>query len=141
MTIIFEVIKTAHILFVISWVACIFVLPRALLQFKNAYENNNSTNAIKSLSIKLFRFGLLMALLAVLFGLWLWLEYDFSGGWLNLKIGLVGLLFIYFLYSGWLLLQAVKHNKFYSGVYLRVFNESSLLLVIPIIYLVVSKHA
>ncbi|MCF6337346.1 MAG: CopD family protein [Gammaproteobacteria bacterium] len=117
------------------------MLPRALLQFKNAHENNNGINAIKSLSIKLFRFGLLMALLAILFGSWLWVEYNFSGGWLNIKISLVGLLFIYFLYSGWLLLLAVKHNKFYSEVYLRVFNESSLLIVIPIIYLVVSKLA
>ena len=97
------------------------MLPRAILHFKNAYENNNSTDAIKSLSIKLFRFGLLMAILAIMFGSWLWLAYDFSGDWLNIKVSLVGVLFAYFSYSGWLLLQAVKFNKFYSGVYLRLF--------------------
>jgi uncharacterized RDD family membrane protein YckC len=49
------------------------------------------------------------------------------------------LLAIYHLSSGWLLHRAANHNRFQSNLFLRVFNESPLLLVLPIIYLVVAK--
>jgi putative membrane protein len=121
--------------------ACVFVLPRALLQYKFAHELGKETDAIRSLSFKLFRFGLLMCFLALFFGTYLWLQFDFSGTWLTLKLVLVGLLFIYYIVSGWLLYRAIKFGYFLSGMALRVFNESSLLFAIPIIYLVVSKNA
>ncbi|MFT7129763.1 MAG: putative membrane protein [Gammaproteobacteria bacterium] len=54
---------------------------------------------------------------------------------------MVGLLFIYFILSGWLLYRGIKYGHFLSGIALRIFNESSLLFAIPIIYLAVSKGA
>lgn len=119
--------------------ACIFVLPRAILQYRTADELGWDTRAVKSLAIKLFRFGLLMFSLALLFGMILWLKFDVGGTWLSIKLMLVGLLFIYFMLSGWLLYRAIQHGRFLSGIALRIFNESSLLLAIPIIYLAVSK--
>jgi len=121
--------------------ACVFVLPRAILHFKIAHESGKETDAIKSLSIKLFRFGILMFLLALFFGMLLWLKFDIGGTWLNIKLVLVGLLFIYFIVSGGLLYRAIKQGSFLDGIALRLFNESSLLLAIPIIYLAVSKNA
>ncbi|WP_397470995.1 CopD family protein [Rheinheimera sp.] len=133
--------KTAHILFVVSWLACVFVLPRALLHYKIAHESNRETEALQFLSMKLFRFGLLMFLLALVFGMWLWLGFGINGVWLHIKLALVGLLLLYFLASGWLLRRARESGTFPSGLALRIFNESSLLFVIPIIYLAVSKNA
>jgi putative membrane protein len=117
------------------------VLPRALLHYKVAHESNRETDALQILSIKLFRFGLLMFLLALLFGMWLWLEFGINGAWLHIKLGLVGLLLLYYMASGWLLRRALKSGIFPGGWALRIFNESSLLFVIPIIYLAVSKNA
>lgn len=140
-SIIYFAVKTAHILFVIGWMACVFVLPRAILHYKYSQESGKDIDTIKLLSVKLFRFGLLMFFLALLFGAWLWLGFSIGGTWLSIKLGLVALLLVYFLISGWLLFRAVKHNSFLGNITLRVFNESSLLLAIPIIYLAVSKNA
>ena len=82
-----------------------------------------------------------MFLLALFFGMWLWLGFGISGAWLHIKLGLVGLLFFYYVISGWLLHRALKSGIFPNGIALRIFNESSLLFVIPIIYLAVSKNA
>ena len=81
-----------------------------------------------------------MAILAMSFGAWLWLSYGVSGKWLHLKLVFVGLLTVYHLLSGWLLLRAIKLNSFKSNLFLRVFNESPLLLVLPILYLAVAKN-
>lgn len=120
--------------------AGLFVLPRALLIWKIAFQEAKNTDAIRSLAIKLFRFGSLMAILAMTFGAWLWIAYGFNGRWLRLKLVLVVLLAVYHLSSGWLLLRAANLNSFKSNLFLRVFNESPLLLVLPIIYLVVAKN-
>ena len=53
----------------------------------------------------------------------------------------VGLLVIYHLISGKLLFDIIKNKPFENNIGLRLFNESSLFLVIPIIYLVVSKNS
>jgi len=127
-------------LFVIGWLAGLFVLPRALLIWKKTFEEGKNTDAIQSLAIKLFRFGSLMAILAMSFGGWLWVGYVAGGRWLQLKLILVALLVIYHLLSGWLLLRAARFNSFGRNWFLRVFNESPLLLVLPIIYLVVAKN-
>jgi protoporphyrinogen IX oxidase len=110
------------------------------LHWKAAAEAKKETDAIRLLSIKLFRFGSLMAILAMCFGAGLWMAYGLSGRWLELKLCFVALLVIYHLFSGWLLRDAIKFNRFKSNLFLRVFNESPVLLVLPIIYLVVAKN-
>jgi putative membrane protein len=126
-------------LFVIGWLSGLFVLPRVLLLWKVAFEGHKNTDAIQSLAIKLFRFGSLLAVLAMSLGAWLWVGYGVSGKWLQIKLVLVALLVLYHLLSGWLLLRAVRFNSFGRNWFLRIFNESPLLLVLPIIYLAVAK--
>lgn len=133
------VIKTLHILFVMSWMACVFVLPRVLLHYKQAQDAGKDTEVIRQLAFKLFRFGILMFVLTCLFGMVLWLGIGIGGEWLGLKLGLVAILFSYFLSSGWLLRQAIVRRCFPSSLVLRIYNESSLLFAVPIIYLAVSK--
>ena len=82
-----------------------------------------------------------MAILAIFFGIWLWKALSFNGAWLYYKMAFVFLLIIYHLISGKLLLNIIKNKPFRSNIALRLFNESSLLIVIPIIYFVVSKNA
>ena len=77
--------------------------------------------------------------MALGFGIWLWSAFDVGGAWLHAKLGLVSLLLVYYLVSGFFLRRAMKHGVLPNGVVLRVFNESSLLMVVPVIYLAVSK--
>jgi len=137
--IIYVFLKTSHILFVISWMACVFVLPRAILYFKLAQDAGRETDVIETLCFKLFRFGMLMFVLTLIFGVWLWQGVGINGSWLHLKLLLVSLLLVYFLYSAWLLRLTIRKSNPFSNVTLRLFNEASLLLVIPIIYLAVAK--
>lgn len=82
-----------------------------------------------------------MSLFAIFFGIWLWQAFGFNSSWLNYKMAFVGLLVIYHLISGKLLFDIIKNKPFENNISLRLFNESSLFLVIPIIYLVVSKNS
>jgi putative membrane protein len=138
---IFIALKVTHILFVVAWMSCLFVLPRVILHWRKICYSSQESEAFKSLSIGLFRFGSLMAILAIFFGIWLWKAFSFNGAWLHYKMAFVFLLIIYHLISGKLLLNIIKNKPFKSNIALRLFNESSLLIIIPIIYFVVSKNA
>jgi putative membrane protein len=111
-----------------------------LIHWRKADESGKDIEAIKQLSLGLFRFGVLMATLAISFGAYIWLNSGITGNWLNLKLGFVFLLVCYHVASGILFLNAYRNNRFKSNVFLRVFNESSLFLVVPILYLAVTKN-
>lgn len=121
--------------------ACVFVLPRVILHYQLAQLSGKDTDVVKLLSIKLFRFGLIMFLIALSSGMWLWLGLGVGGKWLFVKLILVFLLLCYFLISGWLLILTIRQQNNLSSLALRFFNEVSLLIVVPIIYLAVSKNA
>lgn len=135
----YEIIKTLHILFVMGWLACVFVLPRVMIHWSKETTEAISFNGFKNLAVGLFRFGSLMAILGIVCGLSLWYTYGYGGNWLLYKIAVVILLIIYHIISGLYLLRMIKKGLFKSTIFLRIFNESSLLLVVPIIYLAVSK--
>ena len=79
------------------------------------------------------------AVLTIVFGLWLWLGYGISGGWLHAKLFLVLILVIYHLYCG-KLVKDFKHdrNRFGHPFY-RWFNEFPVLILFAVIILVVVK--
>ena len=122
-----------------SWVACVFTVPRILLQWKNAIETKTDFAGIRILAIKFFRFGCVMAVLAMGFGVWLWFAYGFGGRWLHIKLTLVVLLLAHFLIAGVLIVRATKNGTFLGTVALKIYNEAPLLFIIPIIYLVLAK--
>ena len=120
--------------------SCLFALPRVILHWRKVSNIGQESDAFKSLSIGLFRFGSLMAILAIFFGVWLWTGFGFNGSWLHYKMAFIVLLIIYHVVSGKLLLNAINNKPFKNNLVLRLFNESSLLIIIPILYLVVSKN-
>ena len=79
------------------------------------------------------------AVLTVAFGLWLWLGYGITGGWLHAKITLVGLLILYHLYCGKLLKDFRHDRNRHSHKYYRWFNEVPVILLIAVILLVELK--
>ncbi len=132
-------IKTAHILFVMSWMAGVFYLPRIIVHYVEGNAAGEDTRRLVIMAEKLFRFSALMALLAIIPGLWLWLGYDISGNWMLVKLALVMVLIAYQWQCFRYIRQMQTSQIIHSSLFFRLFNESALIIVIPILIMVVVK--
>ena len=131
--------KTAHLVFVIAWMAALFYLPRILLNIVEAGEAPAVRARLLLMGRRLYRFGHVMFALAAVLGLVLWLHFGISGGWLHAKLGLVALLFVAWLASGRWLKQVARGGALPSATALRVFNEVPVLVLALIVWLVLAK--
>jgi len=132
-------IKAFHIIFMVTWFAGLFYLPR-LFVYHAMSDDAPSIARFKIMERKLF-FGIMTpgAILTIGFGLWLMIGYGFHGGWLHAKLGLVLLLVLYHVYCGKLLLD-FKHDRNRHGhVFYRWLNEAPVLVLVAIVILVVVK--
>jgi len=131
-------VKIFHLLFVISWFAGLFYMPRILVNL--AMEDNETSYArLLLMARKLYRFMTLLAVPALVFGLWLWLGYGISGGWLHAKLVLVVLLIGYHHACGSLLKKFEHKRNSRSHVWFRWFNEVPVLVLFATLILVVLK--
>ena len=132
-------IKALHIVFVVTWFAGLFYLPRLYVYHAMA-EDRAGTERFKLMERKLY-FGIMTpsAVLAVAFGVWLWLGYDFAGRWLHAKLALVAVLIVYHLWCGRLLQDFKNDRNRKNHVWFRWFNEFPVLLLVAIVVLVVVK--
>ena len=132
-------LKAFHIIFMVTWFAGLFYLPRLFVYHAMA-EDVVSLERFKLMERKLF-YGIMTpgGILTIVSGIWLWLGYDFSGGWLHAKLALVVLLVAYHLCLG-RLMTAFKHDRNVHGhVYYRWVNEIPTVVLIAIVLLVVLK--
>ena len=132
--------KALHIIFVVSWFAGLFYLPRifvnlAMVPADSAAERER----LLLMARKLYRFMTPLGVLAVALGLWLWLGYGFTGGWLHAKTALVVFLIGYHAYCGALLKRFAAGANTRSHTWYRVFNEAPVLVLFVVIFLVVLK--
>lgn len=131
-------IKALHIVFVTSWFAGLFYLPRIFVNL--AQETGTVAQArLLLMARKLYRFMSVLSILAIGFGLWLWLGYGFAGGWLHAKLALVVLLIGYHHACGSLLKKFENAANKRSHVWYRWFNEVPVVLLLAIVILVVVK--
>ena len=131
--------KTFHVVFMVTWFAGLFYLPRLFVYHAMA-EDAPSRERFKIMERKLY-YGIMTpgAVLTVVFGAWLWLGYGITGGWLYAKLALVGILIVYHLWCGRLLAD-FRHDRNTRGhVWYRWFNELPVVLLIAIVALVVVK--
>lgn len=132
-------VKSAHIIFMVTWFAGLFYLPRLFVYHATATDTPG-IERFKLMERKLY-YGIMTpgAILTIVFGLWLWLGYGITGGWLHAKVALVGVLIIYHLYCG-KLLRDFKHDRNRHGhVYYRWLNEAPVIILIAVILLVELK--
>jgi protoporphyrinogen IX oxidase len=132
-------IKSLHIIFVVTWFAGLFYLPR-LFVYHAMSTDVIGIERFKVMERKLF-YGIMTpsAVLTVLFGLWLWLGYGISGGWLHAKLVLVAMLIAYHLYCGKLLAEFTHDRNRHGHVYYRWFNEIPVMILFAVVILVVVK--
>ena len=132
-------IKALHIIFMVTWFAGLFYLPRLFVYHAQATDQPGSAR-FKLMERKLY-FGIMTpgAVLTIVFGVWLWLGYGISGGWLHAKLALVALLVAYHVYCGKLLADFKHDRNRHSHVWFRWFNELPVLMLVGVVLLVVVK--
>ena len=131
-------LKAFHIIFVVSWFAGLFYLPRIFVNHAMATEPAEIAR-LKLMERKLYRFVTPISWLVLASGLWLWLGYGFSGGWLHAKLLLVVLLFGYHHYCGKLVKQFAADQNTRGHIFYRWFNEVPVIILTAIVTLVVVK--
>ncbi len=132
-------IKSLHIIFMVTWFAGLFYLPRLFVYHAQCTDRGRNER-FKVMERKLY-YGIMTpgAVLTVVFGVWLWLGYGFSGSWLHIKLVLVAALIIYHFICG-KYVKAFKHdNNTHGHVYYRWFNEFPVLVLFAVVILVVVK--
>lgn len=136
-------IKALHIIFITSWFAGLFYLPRLFVNHAMVLDSptpdSNTSERLKLMESKLYRFMLPLALLALGFGLWLWLGYGISGAWMHAKLTLVAILIGYHVYCGKLVNDFRQDKNQHSHIWYRWFNELPVLILIAVVILVVVK--
>ncbi|MEO8165117.1 MAG: protoporphyrinogen oxidase HemJ [Betaproteobacteria bacterium] len=129
-------IKSFHIIFMVTWFAGLFYLPR-LFVYHALAEDAVSRERFKIMERKLF-YGIMTpgGLLTIASGLGLWLGYGFHGGWLHAKLALVGVLIAYHVYCGKLLIDFKRDRNRHGHVFYRWLNEMPVIVLIAIVLLV-----
>jgi protoporphyrinogen IX oxidase len=135
-------VKTFHILFVTSWFAGLFYLPRIFVNLA-LDQDSRVTERLLVMARKLYRFMTLLAVPAILFGLWLWLGYGIGRGpgnaWMHVKLVIVLLLLGYHYACGRLLARFQRGENPRSAKFYRWFNELPVLLLLATLVCVVVK--
>jgi protoporphyrinogen IX oxidase len=132
-------IKALHLFAVIAWLAGLFYLPRIFVHYAEGLSQREDVRRLVVMAQRLYAFMSIMAGFALLFGLWLWLGFHDSGRWLMVKLVFVVALIGYHLACRVLLGRLQRGAPMPSALALRLFNEATLLLVLPIIVLAVVK--
>ena len=137
-------IKALHIVFIASWFAGLFYLPRLFVNLSNVPADSHAERErLLMMARRLYRFASLLMVPAVALGLVLWLYYGVGrgpgNGWLRAKLVLVVLALGYHHACRSLLRKFEQFANVRSERWFRVFNESAVLLFTAIVVLVVVK--
>lgn len=137
----FPWIKAFHIIFVITWFAGLFYLPRLFVHHAMT-EEQACKERFNIMQRKLYRFTTPSMALAIVFGSLLlvanWSAYA-SSGWIYAKLLLIILLIIYHLWCGKLVKAFANDANTNSHVWYRWFNEAPVLALFAIVILAVVK--
>jgi putative membrane protein len=133
-------VKAFHIVFVASWFAGLFYLPRFFVNLAVVPPDSHAERErLLLMARRLYRFASLLMVPALAFGVWLWLGFGVGGGWLHAKLLLVVAVIGYHhacrsLLGGFERLANRRSERWY-----RIFNEVSVLLFAAIVVLAVVK--
>lgn len=135
-------IKALHIVFVASWFAGLFYLPRIFVNL--AMEKEPMViERLLLMARKLFRFMTILAVPAIAFGIWYWLATGIGrgpgSGWMHAKLAIVILLIGYHHACGSILKKFEHNRNTRSHVWFRWFNEVPVVLMLIAVVLVVVK--
>ena len=143
----YNYIKALHLIFVITWFAGLFYIPRLFIYHTEASKKTKQEAdiLIRQLKIMSRRLWYIItwpsAILATIFAIWLlilmpsWLLQS----WMHLKLTFVALLIVYHLKTHRIFLKLQKNKIDYSEMFLRIWNEGATLLLFAIVFLAILK--
>lgn len=137
-------VKSFHIIFVVSWFAGLFYLPRIFVNLAMVPPGSPAERErLLAMAAKLLRFMTLLAVPAVMLGLWLWLGYGIGqgpgNGWLHAKLLVVLLIITYHGVCAFELRRLASGQSRHGHRWYRWFNELPVLMLIAVVILVVVK--
>jgi putative membrane protein len=134
-------VKAFHIVFIASWFAGLFYLPRIYVNLAMVPPGSDAERQrLLLMARKLLRFTTLLAVPAVALGLWLWLGYGIGrgSGWMHAKLAVV-VLTIGYHHACAALLRKLEAGTGRSHKWYRWFNELPVLFLLAAVILVVVK--
>ncbi|KPM31920.1 Hypothetical protein I595_1568 [Croceitalea dokdonensis DOKDO 023] len=149
MTDIYPYIKSLHLIFVVTWFAGLFYVPRLFIYHIEAHAKPSPEKEILTQQLKLMTKRLWYiitwpsAILCTFFAIWLlivmpsWLQYP----WMHVKLTFVLLLFIYHLKCHQMFRQLQRDEVNYTTNFMRIWNEVATLVLFSIVFLVILKNA
>ena len=137
-------VKAFHIVFVSSWFAGLFYLPRLFVNLAAVPADSHAERErLLMMARKLYRFSSMLMVVSIALGLILWLGYGIGfgphNGWLHAKLALVVLAIGYHHMCRSLLRSFEQLANRRRERWFRVFNELSVVLFAAIVILVVVK--
>jgi putative membrane protein len=134
-------IKALHLIFMVTWFAGLFYLPRLFVYHAMAADAEGRER-FKIMERKLF-FGIMTpgGVLTLVLGFWLWsgVRESIVGTWLYWKLALIAALVLYHIYCGKLLFD-FKHDRNRHGhVFYRWLNEFPVIILIAVVILAVVR--
>ena len=137
-------VKSFHIVFIASWFAGLFYLPRIFVNLAMVPPESVAERArLLLMARKLLRFSTILAVPAIGLGLWLYLGYGIGrgpgNGWMHAKLAVVALVIGYHHACGRMLGKFEANRNTRSHVWLRWFNEVPVVLLLIAVILVVVK--
>ena len=137
-------IKSIHIVFVASWFAGLFYLPRIFVNLAMVPSGSVAERErLLLMAQKLLRFTTILAVPAMVLGLWLWIGYGIGwgpgNGWMHAKLGVVVLAVGYHHACSVMLKKFFRGESARSHVWYRWFNEVPVVLLLLAVILVVVK--
>ncbi len=136
--------KAFHIVFIASWFAGLFYLPRLFVNLAMVPADSHAERErLLLMARKLHRFAIVLAVPAIALGLVLWLGYGVGrgpgSGWMDAKLVLVALTVGYHYACGRLLRRFEQLRNVHGHRWYRGFNELTVLLFAATVVLVVVK--
>lgn len=134
-------LKTLHIIFVISWFAGLFYLPRIFVNLAQNQENPVVYDYLLGMSQRLLRFMTIIAVPGIVFGLWLMIQFKIGAGmgWLHAKLAIVAIIMLYHFSCYKIHQQFVQRQNQRSHIFFRWYNEIPLLLLLGVVALVIFR--
>jgi len=140
-------VKALHIIFIVTWFAGLFYMPRLLIYFAEADDQPDLERQVlqkqlgKMQRLLWYAIAWPSAVLTLIFGTTMAYLYGSIPGWLQLKLGFVALLYGYHFWCHVIFKQQQRGQVRYSSVQLRIINEIATVLLFAIVFLVVLKNA
>ncbi|MCL2076180.1 MAG: CopD family protein [Betaproteobacteria bacterium] len=133
-------LKSLHIIFIISWFAGLFYLPRIFVNLAMVPKDSAAEKErLLRMAEKLFRFMSPLGMVAIVFGLWIWLDFGLLGWWLYFKAAMTIMLLLYNLYCGVIIRQFREDRNPRGHVWFRWFNELPTFIMVAAVFLAVLR--